>query len=157
MSLHSTAVLTVRIMETERNLFIHCYSASVCSSYLVNLKHFSYTFDIMHSFIIHSHTHSFTSSNSQNESTDKQLNNPMYDTNTEAHNYSSSGPTYELIDSNKKAEQIYDLLEQCKEAKTTTGDEENFYHVLESGGHDYEVPMTGPMSQQTHSRALKKK
>ena len=57
----------------------------------------------------------------------------------ETHNYSSLGPTNELIDTSKGAGQTYALLEQCREGctkttKTTTEDEEYYYHVLESGG-----------------------
>ena len=39
----------------------------------------------------------------------------LYDTNTEEHNYSSSGPTYELIDTIERTGQTYSVLEQCQE------------------------------------------
>ena len=81
----------------------------------------------------------------------------------ETHNYSSSGPAYELVDTNKGVGHNYSVPEQCgkrisKLAKTTTEDEEHYYHVLESGesegvtgrGGDYEVLVSG----QTHSRVL---
>ena len=96
-----------------------------------------------------------------NRSEERQLHNPVYDSNMETHNYSSSGPTYELVDTNKEEGQTYSVLEQCKEnstkpAKTTSENEEHYYHVLESGECegvtggvcDYEVPVSG----QTHSR-----
>ena len=69
-----------------------------------------------------------------NRNEERQLHNPVYDSNMETHNYSSSGPTYELVDTNKGT---YSALEQCgesrtKQSKTTTKDEEH-YEVLESG------------------------
>ena len=92
---------------------------------------------------------------------ERQLDNPVYDSNMETHNYSSSGPTYELVDTNEGAGQTYSVLEQCQEnrakpSKTTEEDEEHYYHVLESGESegaargdcDYEVPVSG----QTHNR-----
>ena len=99
---------------------------------------------------------------SDNESsTERQLDNPVYDSNMETYNYSSSGPTYELVDTNEGAGQTYSVLEQCEESnnnqsKMTTEDDEHYYHVLESGEGegvtggvcDYEVPVSG----QTHSR-----
>ena len=69
------------------------------------------------------------------ESTERQLHNPVYDSNMETHNYSSSGPTYELISSDEGTRQTYSVLEQCgeraKPLKVTTG-------VC-----DYEVPVSG--------------
>ena len=91
---------------------------------------------------------------------ERQLDNPVYDSNMETHNYSSSGPTYELVDTNEGVGQTYSVLEQCQESrakpsKTITEDEEHYYHVLGSrecegvtGGGDYEVPVSG----QTNSR-----
>ena len=102
-------------------------------------------------------------SSNNESSTERQLHNPVYDSNMETHNYSSSGPTYELVDTNEGAGQTYSVLEQCEEntsstkpSKTTTEDEEHYYHVLESGECegategvcDYEVPVSG----QTNSR-----
>ena len=85
----------------------------------------------------------------------------MYDANMETHNYSSSGPTYELVDTSEGVGHNYSVLEQCGErrsnsAKTMTENREHYYHVLESGGGEgvtggvcaYEVPVSG----QTHSR-----
>ena len=72
----------------------------------------------------------------------------------ETHNYSSSGPTYELVDTNEGAGPIYSVLEQHQEsrtvmANTTTEVEEGPNHALESdegatgGACDYEVPVPG--------------
>ena len=94
----------------------------------------------------------------------------MYDINMETINYSSSGPTYELVDTDMGAGQTHSVLEQSNGRSSntantlTTEDEGHHYHVLESGGFggvpegwcggvpveacDYEVPV----SQQTHSR-----
>ena len=107
------------------------------------------------------HLHRFMGSSNNESSTQRQLDNPVYDTNMETHDYSSSGPTYELVDTNEGAGQTYSVLEQCQESnnnqlKTTTEDEECNYHVLGSeesegvtgGACDYEVPVSG----QTHSR-----
>ena len=96
------------------------------------------------------------------ESTECQLHNPVYDSNMETHNYSSSGPTYELVDTIEGAGQTYSVLDIA--TKTMTKDEEHYYHVLESGecegvtvggcegvtggACDYEVPVSG----QTNSR-----
>ena len=104
--------------------------------------------------------HTIRQSNN-NGTTEHQLDNPVYDSNMVAPNYSSSGPTYELVDTNEGAGQTYSALEQSGErrselAKTSTEDEEHHYHVLESGECegvtrgvcDYEVPVSG----QTHSR-----
>ena len=79
----------------------------------------------------------------------------------ETHNYSSSGPTYELVDTNEGAGQTYSALEQCQEnrakpAKTTEENEEHYYHVLESGecegvtqgGGNHKVSVSG----QTHGQ-----
>ena len=62
----------------------------------------------------------------------------MYDTNMETINYSSSGPTYELVDTNEGAGQTYSAQDQisCVVAKTTTENKEQHYHILESGGCD---------------------
>ena len=72
-----------------------------------------------------------------NRSEERQLHNPVYDSNMETHDYSSSGPTYELIDTIERVGQTYSALEQCgesrtKPSKTTTEDEEH-YEVLDSG------------------------
>ena len=84
--------------------------------------------------------------------------NPSYGVKAQSHNYSSSGPTYELVDNIEGAGQISSVLEQHGErgeeegtvSKTTAEDEEHYYHVLESGepdsvtgeACDYEVPVT---------------
>ena len=66
----------------------------------------------------------------------------MYDTNMEAINNSSSGPTYELVETNNGTWQMISVnLEQSQEnatnsANTHTLDEEHYYHALESGGHE---------------------
>ena len=106
--------------------------------------------------------HTIRQSNN-NETTERHLDNPVYDSNMETHNYSSSGPTYELVDTSEGVGQTYSVLEQCGErrselAKTrlSTDDEEHHYQVLEpeesegvtGGVCDYEVPVSG----QTHSR-----
>ena len=81
----------------------------------------------------------------------------MYDSNMETHNYSSSGPTYELVDTSAGAGLTYSTLEQCEESSQKPAEhEQHYYHVLESGesegvtggGCDYEVPVSG----QTNSR-----
>ena len=90
----------------------------------------------------------------------------MYDTSmeTEVHHYSSSGPTYETIDTIEGLGQNYSVLEQCKESskeslKTMTEDIKGQYnHVLESGEHegvtgrvcDYEVPVSGKSQGQAN-------
>ena len=102
------------------------------------------------------------------------MTNPVYGANTDTHNYSSSGPTYELIDTLEGTGQTYSVLEQCQEnrtkpSKTATEDEDHDYHLqgsgeLESGTSmmgecegvtgracDYEVPVSG----QTHSLVKK--
>ena len=76
----------------------------------------------------------------------------------EAHNYSSCGPTYELVDTGNGMGHSYAVLEQSngnagheqnvKSAKTSMDDKEHHYHVLERvgvamGGGDYEVPVPG--------------
>ena len=81
----------------------------------------------------------------------------MYDSNMETPNYSSSGPTYELVDTSAGAGLTYSTLEQCEESSQKAAEnEQHYYHVLESGESegvaedvcDYEVPVSG----QTHSR-----
>ena len=69
-------------------------------------------------------------------------------------NYSS---TYEVINTNEGVGHTYSAQEQTSSniAKTTADNEEHYYHVLESGGHecvpeggrDHEVP-----TSQTHSQ-----
>ena len=65
-------------------------------------------------------------------STERQLDNPVYDTNMETDNYSFSGPTYELVNTNEGAGQTYSAQYQIS-TKTTTENEEQYYHILESG------------------------
>ena len=69
-----------------------------------------------------------------------QQNNKACDANMnpDVHNYSSSGPTYELVDTNKGSSQIYAIPELSKEkasgkgnAGAATEDEGHYYHVLE--------------------------
>ena len=96
-----------------------------------------------------------------NRSEERQLDNPVYDASMVAPNYSSSGPTYELVDTNEGAGQTYSAPEQSQEsrpkpAKTTTEDEEHYYHILDTGeqevvtegGDNYK----GSVSEQTNSR-----
>ena len=95
---------------------------------------------------------------------ERQLDNPVYDTNMDTYNYSSSGPTYELVDTNNGAGLTYSALEKSGEGShKAIENEEHYYHVLESGKNegmavggsegvtegvcDYEVPVSG----QTHS------
>ena len=107
------------------------------------------------------HLHRFMGSSNNENPTERQLDNPVYASNMETHNYSSNGPTYELVDTNEGAGQTYSVLEQYQESnnnqlKLTTEDEECNYHVLGSeecegvtgGACDYEVPVSG----QTNSR-----
>ena len=80
----------------------------------------------------------------------------------EVHNYSSSGPTYETVDTIEVLRQTYSVLE-CQESSTVqsmtaTEDEEHYYRVLESGecegdhvtgeACDYEVPVSGQIQSQ---------
>ena len=69
------------------------------------------------------------------ESTEHHLDNPVYDTNMEAHNYSSSGPTYELAGTNEEVGQTYSVLEQCGERVSPS--------KTAVGGCAYEVPVSG--------------
>ena len=84
--------------------------------------------------------------------------NPSYGVKAQSRNYSSSGPTYELVDTIEGAGQMSSVLEQRGERgeeegtvlKTMAEDEEHYYHVLESGEPesvsgepcDYEVSVT---------------
>ena len=75
----------------------------------------------------------------------------------ETHNYSSSGPTYELVDTSNGMGHSYAVLEQSngtashdQNIKSSMDDKEHHYHVLEcegvTGGRcDYEVPVSGQM------------
>ena len=95
--------------------------------------------------------------NNDDSTLERQMDNPVYDTNMDTNNYGSSGPTYELVDTSEGAGLIYSALDQCKESSQMAAEnDEHYYHVLESGESegvaegvcDYEVPVSG----QTHSR-----
>ena len=103
-------------------------------------------------------------SNNGDTTLERQLDNPVYDTNMDTYNYSSSGPTYELVDTNKGVGLTYSALAQSGESSAKAREnEEHNYHVLEPGENegvvvgesegvtggvcDYEVPVSG----QTHS------
>ena len=82
--------------------------------------------------------HRFMESRNNESYTECQVINPVYGSNTEEQNYSSSGPTYELVDNSKGKGPLYSVLERCQEsetemAKTATENKEHHYHVLESG------------------------
>ena len=102
----------------------------------------------MLTYFLHVYTHRLRQTNCNNNNCEESRES-QHDTNThiETHNYGSLGPTYELIDTSKGVGQTYALLEQCREGctkatKTTTEDEEHYYHVLESEGHE-NVPEGG--------------
>ena len=86
------------------------------------------------------HIPRFRTNRNTMETTEHQLDNPVYDSNMETHDYSSSGPAYELADTNEGAGQTYSVLEQCQERaiplKTGTG-------VCA-----YEVPVSGQTNNQ---------